>query len=439
MDEKIGKPPIPKSEQGLAALRALWQERSVLAALSALHREMGDIFQIPLPGFNPVVMVGPEANRFVLVSGREKLLWRNEVDPVVDLLHRGVLVIDGDSHDSIRKELNPSIHRRMVAGFVETMITSTDEVVEAWQQGQTVNMLDEMRKIALLILMRTVFGINFQDRIGSMWDPILKNISYISPGLWVVWPGVPRLGYRSARKKLDAYLFEVIQQRRRESINGDDLLSYLVFETGMPDELIRDQLLTLLIAGHDTSTASLAWTLYLLGKHPDWMRQVAEEVDTVSGSKAPTIEILKSLPVLDRVSKEALRLYPPIHLGARVAAEDLEFNGYHIPAGQRVVYSIYLSHRHPAYWDAPDTFNPDRFLPEKVRERPHYVYLPFGGGLRNCIGFSFAQVELPLVLARIFQRTSLQLSPRQVHRHMGATLEPRPGVFMKVEQRKLQP
>lgn len=214
------------------------------------------------------------------------------------------------------------------------------------------------------------------------------------------------------------------------------MLSYLVFETDMPEELIRDQMLTLLIAGHDTSTASLAWTLYLLGKHPVWMRKIMEEIDEVLGQEPPSVESFKRMPVLDRVTKEVLRLYPPIHMGARVAAQDLEFDGYHIPVEQRVVYSIYLSHRHPDYWVDPETFNPDRFRPENVREMPHYVYLPFGGGPRNCIGFSFAQVELPLVLARIFQRYSLELSSRSTHPHMGATLEPRPGVFMQVKERK---
>lgn len=435
MTAQLKEIPQPQGKHGLAALRALLQKRNVLAALAALHETMGDVFQIPLPGFNPVVMVGPEANRFVLVGEREELLWRNDADPVVDLLRHGVLVVDGEMHDDLRKTLNPSLHKRMVAGFADQMVASTDEVVVTWREGQTYNMLDEMRKIALLILMRSAFGIDFKDRMAEMWDVILKNIAYISPGLWVVWPGVPRPGFRQARAKMDAYLEAIIYERRKEKAGGEDLLSYLVHSTGMSDALIRDQLLTLLIAGHDTSTASLSWTLYLLGAHPAWMERVVQEVDMQLGEALPDVENLRQLRLMDRVTKESLRMYPPIHLGARVAAADLEFMGYRIPAGQRVVYSIYLSHRHPAYWQAPEAFNPDRFLPEAVRERPHYVYLPFGGGPRNCIGFSFAQVELPLVLARIFQQVSLELSPQKVKMHMGATLEPHPGVMMTVRKR----
>lgn len=435
MVENLKKPPVPQGEAGLAALRALIKERHLLAPLASLHQEMGDIFQIPLPSFNPVVMVGPEANRFVLVGARDDLMWRNDKDPVVDLLHHGVLVIDGEEHDRVRKQINPSLHRKMIAEYVDIMVSSTDEVISEWKMGKPLNMLDEMRKIALLILMRSVFGVDFKDRMEDLWDPILKSIAFISPGMWVLSSKIPRLGYRSAREKLDAYLVEIIRQRRAESHRGGDLLSYFVHETEMPDALIRDQLLTLLIAGHDTSTASLSWTLYLLGDHPEWMRRMVDEVDAVLGQEKPGVADLKALDVLDRVSKEALRLYPPIHIGARVAAKDLQFGEYTIPEGQRVVYSIYLSHRHPAYWRSPDVFDPDRFLPENVKARPHYLYLPFGGGPRNCIGFSFAKVELPVVLARIFQRYTLQLEPKKVHMHMGATLEPKSGVFMTAQPR----
>ncbi|MEJ2488034.1 MAG: cytochrome P450 [Anaerolineales bacterium] len=435
MPKNLKMPPVPQGKTGLTALNALLKERHLLGPLSALHRAMGDIFQVPLPSFDPVVMIGPEANRFVLVGERNGLKWRNDKDPVVDLLHHGVLVIDGDDHDWVRKQINPSLHKKMIADYIDIMVSSTDEVISNWKIDRPLNMLDEMRKIALLILMRSVFGIDFKDRMEDLWDPILKCIAFISPGLWVLTPKFPRLGYRGAREKLDTYLFEIIRQRRVESQKGGDLLSYFVNKTDMSDELIRDQLLTLLIAGHDTSTASLAWTLYLLGENSVWMERVVDEVDTIIRQERPGFTYLKSLDVLNRVSKEALRLYPPIHLGSRVAAKDLQFGEYLIPEGQRVVYSIYLSHRHPAYWRSPNKFDPDRFLPEKVKQRPHYVYLPFGGGPRNCIGFSFAKAELPIVLARILQRFSLQLEPTKVHMHMGATLEPRPGVFMTAQSR----
>jgi len=211
----------------------------------------------------------------------------------------------------------------------------------------------------------------------------------------------------------------------------------LIRTPGMSDGLIRDQLLTMLIAGHDTSTALLAWSLYLLGKHPGELERVRAEVDQMAGRQPPDLETVNRLERMDQVIKEALRLYPPIHIGNRKAAIDLEFKGYEIPAGTRVVYSIYLSHRQEKYWPDPKRFDPDRFSPEQSQARPHYAYVPFGGGPRNCIGLAFAQVEVKIVLARILQNFDLELLDTRVRPHMGATLEPRPGVRMLASRRHL--
>jgi cytochrome P450 len=207
----------------------------------------------------------------------------------------------------------------------------------------------------------------------------------------------------------------------------------LLIAGGMDDDLIRDQLMTMLIAGHDTSTASLAWALYLLGAHPDAQARARAEVDSVLGGQPPQPSQLGDLVYVEQVIDETLRLYPPIHLGSRVAAQELEFRGFRIPAGQRVLYSIYLTQRHPDYWPDPGRFDPDRFAPG-VSHEP-YTYLPFGGGPRNCLGAAFAQVETKVVLARILQRFGLQLVKDNVHPHMGATLEPAPGVTIRVRQR----
>jgi cytochrome P450 len=202
----------------------------------------------------------------------------------------------------------------------------------------------------------------------------------------------------------------------------------------MDDDLIRDQLLTMLIAGHDTSTALFAWTLYLLGEHPDAMRRVQEEVATVLDGAAPAPEHLNQLHYIELVTREALRLYPPIHIGNRKAIEDVHLEEGTIPVGSRVMYSIYLSHRDPAHWENPAGFDPERF--DRQPAMPAFTYVPFGGGPRNCIGATFAQIEANVVMARLFQRVRLDLLPGQkIHAHMGATLEPRPGVKMTVSKR----
>ncbi len=421
--------PAPTGLAGLHALQQMWRERSVLGALTVFNRELGNIFRLSLPGFNAVMVVGAEAARFVLVSGRNDFRWRMEGDPVTMLLRHGVLVEDGDSHDQIRRAMNPSLHKQMLQMYVEAMWRGTDQVMSRWVDGTAVDMLPEMRRVALLVLLDTLFKVDFNPDMDRLWQAILKTLGYISPGVWMFSSRIPRPGYVDGLRQMDDYLYQMIRLRRAHLGEPTDLLGLLINDPAMDDNLIRDQLLTMLIAGHDTSTALLSWTLYLLGKHPDIMRQVQTEVRTILGDQPPTFDHLRSLPLLDQIIDESLRLYPPIHLGSRRAAQDLEFNGYHIPVGTRVMYSIYVTQRMPEYWDAPNEFRPQRFAPDAPKPAP-YTYLPFGGGPRNCIGAAYAQVEAKVILARILQKRTLTLSPRRVHAYMGATLEPRPGVWM---------
>jgi cytochrome P450 len=421
--------PLPDNRISLRALRGLVRERSVLTALEVFHAELGDVFGIPLPGFNPVMLVGPEANRFVLVEGRDDLRWRAEQDPVTRLLRHGVLVEDGDSHDRLRQEMNPALHKRTLDSYADQMWQCTDTITEGW--GDTpVDMLVEMRKVALLILTRTLFNVDFEPELPRLWGAILRTLGYISPGPWIIWPGIPRLGYQRALRTVDHYLYEIIRLRR--ATPGDDLLGLLI-ASGMPDELIRDQLLTLLIAGHDTSTALLSWALYTLSSRPEIQAKTQAEIDATLGENPPGYARVGQLRYLEQVVNETLRMYPPIHLGSRIAARDLEFQGYRIPAGQRVLYSIYLVQRDPRYWQNPSEFIPERFAPEQTRQP--YTFLPFGGGARNCIGMAFAQVEAKVVLARILQRYDLKITNPRVGLRMGATLEPRHGVQVKLQRR----
>jgi len=301
-----------------------------------------------------------------------------------------------------------------------------------------------MRRIALLILTGAVFEVDFAPDMDRMWHSILSLLKYISPGLWIFWPDMPRPRYTRAIQEMDAYLYGIIRRRREElqasgrEPNPGDLLGRLVVADGMTDDLIRDQLLTMFIAGHDTSTASLSWTLFLLGRHPEAMARVRAEVDSVLGSaeEAPTAEQLGRLQYLDLVFKEALRMYPPIHVGNRSTAQDVTVAGYRVPAGTRVMYSIYLSHRDKDLWPDPESFRPERFERGQDEKRLPLTYVPFGGGPRNCIGAAFAQVEAKVVLSRIFQTFDLELlGGDKVRPYMGATLEPRPGVKMRVRRR----
>lgn len=409
-------------EVGRAAIYSLIKERSPLGPLKVMAQYVGRFFQIPLPGFRPYVVFGPEANRKVLVTERDKVLWRN-TDPVTDLLDRGVLIVDGDEHDHYRKLMEPSLHPSTLPSYTSMMISQTERVSTQWQDGEVVDMLVESRKIALLIIMDALFGKDVWDDLPRIWKPILKAIEYISPGAWILWRKIPRFGFRKPLKELDDYLFGIIEERRKKKETRNDLLQHLV-DSGITDSVIRDQMLTMLIAGHDTSTALLAWTFALLGQYPKIFERVLAEVDTLERS-----------PLLDQVIKESLRLYPPIHIGNRRTAEEFEFTEGKIPANERMFYSIYLTHRDPTIWENADQFCPERFA--HGRKTPPFSYIPFGGGPRSCIGAAFGQAEARIVLTHLLKTFKFEFTNHPIHPHMGATLEPRPGVRMKISRRNI--
>jgi cytochrome P450 len=434
--------PAPTSDPqtGLAVLKAFLAEKSLLGPLRVMAERVGRFFQVPLPGFKPYIVFGPEAARKVLVTEREKFLWRNQ-DPVADLLGRGVLVTDGEEHDHYRKLMESSLHPGKLPGYAAMMREQTERVSATWQDGQTVDMLVEGRKIALLIIIQALFSRDAWDDLARIWTPILKAIDYISPGAWILWRRIPRPGYKKHLQALDAYLYEIIAERRTSNLTPDtshrapDLLQHLI-DAGLPDKTIRDQMLTMLIAGHDTSTALLAWIFALLGQHPDVYTALVRDLDESESGQHP--------PLLDQVIKESLRLYPPIHIGNRMVAKDVSFGeGETIPAGARMFYSIYLTQRDPAIWENPNQFQPERFargrtpLGSTGQAPPPMSFIAFGGGPRACIGAAFGQAEARIVVSYLLQNFDFQpINPHEIHPHMGATLEPRPGVLMKITRRQ---
>jgi cytochrome P450 len=429
------KPPRPSGQIGLKALRGILKRKSIIGALEVLHAEMGEVFRLPMPGFNPVMLVGAEANRLIANDWKHDLLWRMPNEPITILLHEGVLVTDNEQHDTIRAPMQkPIMHLKMLQNYLEAMVNSADSIMHTWQPNTNYDMLPEMRKIALLVLTSTLFDTDFSPDMERLWAGIIRAVRYISPNIWVLSRKFSHMGYNRELKKVDAYLYDLIAQKRAKTSQGTDLIGTLI-DMGWNDQLIRDQLVTMLIAGHDTSTASLAWTIYFLGKYPQIQEKVYAEITSVLGDSPPRHDQLSSLPYLSAVIDESLRLYPPIHLGSRFATKELSYKGYRIKKGERVLYSIYLSHRDPAYWKNPNEFIPERFLGDEKPKGSDYHYLPFGKGSRNCIGLAFADVEVKVVLARLLGAYRFELVKDDVRPFMGATLEPAPHVMMRVHKR----
>lgn len=407
---------------GLQALISLLKTRSPLGPLTVMAKHIGKFFQIPIPGFQPYVVFGSNSVRKVLVTDREKFLWRN-TDPVTELLKQGLLVTDGEEHDRYRKIMERSFQPAALPDYTPMILKHTHRVSSAWKEDETIDMLVESRKIALLIIMEALFSRDVWDDLPNIWSSILKAIQFISPGPWIFWRKIPRPGYTKPLKVLDEYLFNLIETRRNDKSKGNDLLQHLL-DAGLDNKVIRDQILTMLIAGHDTSTALLAWTFALLGQHPDIHLQVVKDLEEQS----------PKFPLLENVIRESLRLFPPIHLGNRLAGEAVEFADGCVPAGERVFYSIYLTHRDPEIWEAADEFRPERFSRE--RNTPPMSFIPFGGGPRACIGAAFGLYEARVVTARLLQTfTFVPIHPEKIRPHMGATLEPHPGVYMRAYQK----
>lgn len=420
-----------------------------------MHKLVGNAFQITLPGFQPAVLVGPETNRYLLVQERQKFSWRVESDPVTRLLRRGLLVTDGAEHDTLRALMEEPLQRGQSAMYIPQMWNYTNAITREWRDGEVRDMLIEMRRIALLILLGCLFRVDFARDMERMWQPILKLLESISPGLWILFPNLPRPTYKNAIREMDTYLYGIIRERRAELQRDDnarqhsDLLTRLCL-ADLSDDVIRDQLLTMLIAGHDTSTALLAWTMFLFGSHPEMMAQVRQEAfevltndeRQVTNDLTPKLEQLNRLELLDHIIKESLRLYPPIHIGNRRATENVCVMNYEIPRETRVMYSIYLAHRDAQYWNDAEKFCPERFDPStssgQALHVPPLTYIPFGGGPRNCIGAAFSQIEAKVVLANLLLHFDFELlNAKQIKPHMGATLEPRPGVKMRITRRNL--
>lgn len=412
-------------------LKILWYLRrgacGLPEALEALRAELGDIFHIKFGRFERIIIGHPEGLRQALVEKREAFAWRVGDEPVVRLLRRGLLVQDGEAHLGLRRTMEPSNRRRHFLPKLPSLYPLVETIIQRWENGRAYDMMVEMRKIALVAFEWIYFSHDIRPELSTLWKPILDAVEYIGPGIWLfVGPTSPP----SSLRILDRHLYTLIEERQQTSTLPDDMLTHLI-STYSDNDLIRDQMLTMLIAGHDTSTAALAWTLHLLSIHADWQNRLREEVTQAFGKTPPSPEKVSELPLLDAFLKETLRLYPPIHAGNRLVRENVDIMGYTLRAGQKVLLSYYLAQRHPEFWEERSSFRPQRWL-EGKRAADTFSYIPFSGGPRMCIGALFAQVELRMIVAYLLQRYTFSPVSQSIRARMGATLEPYPGVKLLV-------
>lgn len=407
-----------------------WSERSLLEILRALG-DKEEIVTLAAPALRAVVAVGPRAARAVLLAPPDQLCSRLDKDPVVRLFRNGLLVVDGPLHDALRATIEPLLRGPRLTFLEDLVQEKVDQALDQWIARGRVDLLAEFRRLTLEILLDGLFGLSLDHEVLSeVEDGLCKAVRYISPGFWLLCPWIPRPGYQSALARLDDMAKDWIRSRRWRP-DGEDLLTAWVRCPWMDDDLIRDQLLTMLIAGHDTVTAWLAWTTGLLLQHPAAWRRAQEEILRLIGHGPPALAALQRARYLDAVAREALRLFPPIPILNRRAAVDLEIEGLRVPRGTRVMVAIYVLHRRPDRWPDPTRFRPERFL-ENETGGP-FAFLPFGGGPRFCVGASFAWAEGRLILARMLQRVRMRPLFERLSPRLGATLVPRGGVPVLIE------
>lgn len=427
----------PPRTEGLApedGLRALWTLRfgtaGLYEALEIARAGLGNVFELGFGRFRPVVVASPQGLREALVERREAFSWRPEGDPAARLFRRSILVTDGEEHDRARQAMAPAFEPARLRAAAPAVLAVTDEELDGWPAEGRIDAVEAMRRIAWRSFERVFFGYDLRgEELERALPGLLAALRYIGPGLWVVRGRAGSVPRRV--RPLEEHVRGVIAGRKGRPAGPPTMLDLLL--AAFDEERVRDHALTMLIAGHDTSTAQLSWALHLLARSPEWLVRATREA-----RRAPDGEGLAGLrpddlPVIDAVLKETLRLWPPIHVGGRRALRETELDGYAIPEGQRVMLSYFLAQRDPAAWAAPQAFDPGRWLDGGGAPGP-YTYLPFGGGPRNCIGAAFANLEARLVLTRVLQRFDIAATRRPLRGAMGATLEPRGGL-LKVRRR----
>ncbi len=420
-----------------------------LPILLGAYEEFGPIFSMRLLHSRVVFMLGPEANHFVTVGHPENFHWReSSFGDLIPLLGDGLLTIDDDYHDRARAIMMPAFHREQIVASVAAMALEAETAIARLPRAGSVDVYDWMRNLAMRIAMRALLGLD-PDEAGkgaAAAEHFERALGFY--GIDFQWrllrgPGSPWSKMIASRQVLDEIVFAEIGRRRAApDPSRQDILSLLVGARGeeaeaFTDREIRDQLMTLMFAGHDTSTSTLTFMLHELARHPEVLGRMHAEQDEVLAGAVPTVDQLeREMPYLDMVLDEVLRLYPPAWIGPRRAVREFEFGGYTVPKGAYVNYCSWASHRIPEVFPDPEAFIPERFTRERKAQLPRGAYVPFGGGSRICIGKRFGQTEVKLVATMLLQRLRADALPgRTMTIRQMPTLSPRGGLRMRIRER----
>lgn len=446
-----GHPPLPLRKIGIVRFLRQSQDNPILNWSAEAFEEEIIFSRLLLARY--VTINNPDYIKHVLVDNADNYMKSRLARRLLGRgLGNGLLLSEGAFWLRQRRIMNPAFHHKRVAGFADLMVEEAAKTMAGWRAAigrkTPIDLMADMMGVTLRIITATMFGSDIGERTADIHHrlTLIQNLAG-RPGLADLF-GLPdwfprRRSIEAERSQqfMDKVIDDIIRARREDRRDGGDLLDMLLSArdddgAGMTDKQIRDEVMTIFAAGHETTAVTLTWTWYLLSQHPAVERRLHEELDRVLQGRAPRYEDLPNLPYARMVIEESLRLFPPAYVFSRVAIGDDQVGPHRIPAGSEIIVVPWVLHRHKKLWKNPGRFDPERFAPDQAARRHPYAYLPFGGGPRVCIGRGFAMVEAQLILAKIAQSCRLRLVPGHPVEPQGLiTLRPRYGMAMTVERR----
>ena len=445
--ERRADVPFPPGEKWFSVGRTRQFALDPLTLLRGAYERYGPVFTLRVFHSNNVFMIGPEANHYMLVSHAANFGWRDgHMGELSALLGDGLLTIDGDFHRRSRRIMLPAFHHEAIAAALSTMSAEIENAFDGWRDGWRIDIYRWTRRLALRIAMRALFGL--EPDVAAARTDMARNFEQ-ALGFWAhaYWfqvirgPGTPFAQMQQARRALDRVIFAEIARRRAEGVRGDDLLSLLLDaadEDGnrLTDRQVRDEVMTLLFAGHDTTTSTIGFMFYELARNPDVVAALREE-QAQHGPIDASLLMSGRLERLEMVQDETLRMYPPAWIGARRSLDTYEFAGQVVPGNAYVNYSSWVSQRLADVFPEPDAFRPERFAPAAKAALPKGAYVPFGAGSRICIGMRFGQLEVKAIASELVRRFDFELAPGYKLRvRQMPTIGPRDGVPLIVRRHR---
>jgi len=442
-------PPGPRGFPILGVLPRL--RRDALQTFVDAAHQYGDLVHLKVGPYHGFLALDPADVRHVLQDNARNYHKSPVYERLRDGVGNGLLTSEDAFWLRQRRLAQPAFHRQRVMAMADAMVACTEQMLERWDgvasRGETIDLVEEMMAVTQAIIVRTMFSTDLGEAaevVNRTWPIINRRIgeTFWATKIETALPLPANRRFWRALRELETVVYRIIADRRRSGRDEADLLSMLLSArdedtgAGMDDRQLRDEVMTMLLAGHETTSLALSWTYFLLSRHPDVERGIADEVDRVIGGGRPSFAHVDRLVSTRRAIEESLRLYPPAWGFSRQAVGDDEIGGYRVPKGSLVFLIPFVIHRRPALWPDPERFDPGRFTPEQDAARPKFAYMPFGGGPRGCIGNQFAMVEAQLIVASVAQRYRVELAPGQnITPEPLITLRPAPGIRATLAKR----